>query len=203
MCPRAMSYRPRTVDRLLDKLFPHVPAIALDGPKAVGKSTTALQRTKSMLNLDNERQRQTATADPDAALRRDPPVFIDEWQKAPAIWDAVRHPVAPDPTGGRFLLAGSATPAQGATAHSGAGRVGRLRLRPMTLTERGFSPSVTLGHLLKGGAQHRARRVSPPRWCGRASLGRRSVRHPDVSAVEATGEIHLGQQPVGLLPGGR
>lgn len=47
-----------------------------------------------------------------------------------------RRAVDTDATGGQFLLVGSATPAPGAAAHSGAGRIGRLRMRPMTLSER-------------------------------------------------------------------
>ncbi|MFQ2845797.1 hypothetical protein ACLILZ_34050, partial [Mycobacterium paragordonae] len=63
----------------------------------------------------------------------------------------MRRAVDDDPSGGQFLLAGSASPRRGATAHSGAGRIGRLRMRPMTLSERGIaSPTVILGELLAG-----------------------------------------------------
>ena len=64
----------------------------------------------------------------------------------------VRRLVDEDRTGGQFLLVGSAAPAPGATAHSGAGRIGRLRMRPMTLSERGLTePTISLRVLLAGG----------------------------------------------------
>jgi predicted AAA+ superfamily ATPase len=79
-------------------------------------------------------------------------LLIDEWQKVPEVWDVVRRAVDEDRSGGQFLLTGSATPAPGATAHSGAGRIGRLRMRPMTLSERGVGEStVSLAGLLAGG----------------------------------------------------
>lgn len=95
--------------------------------------------------------REAMHADPGLLLTRPRPLLIDEWQKVPEVWDVVRRAVDDDPTGGQFLLAGSALPRQGATAHSGAGRIGRLRMRPMTLSERGIaSPTVSLGELLSG-----------------------------------------------------
>jgi hypothetical protein len=78
-------------------------------------------------------------------------LLIDEWQKVPGVWDVVRRAVDADPSGGQFLLTGSASPHPGATAHSGAGRIGRLRMRPMTLSERGVgTPEVSLAELLSG-----------------------------------------------------
>lgn len=76
-------------------------------------------------------------ADPELFRFRPRPILIDEWKNVAEVWDVVRHAVDRDPSGRQFLLAGSATPRAGATAHSGAGRIGRLRMRPMTLEERG------------------------------------------------------------------
>ena len=75
-------------------------------------------------------------ADPELLLSRPRPLLIDEWKNVAEVWDVVRHAVDRDPSGSQFLLAGSATPRAGATAHSGAGRIGRFRMRPMTLEER-------------------------------------------------------------------
>ncbi|WP_236971360.1 AAA family ATPase [Mycobacterium haemophilum] len=145
-----MRYVRRIVDDELDELFGQVPAIAIDGPKAVGK-TTAEQRVVGLLRLDAKPNREAVHADPGLLLTRPRPLLIDEWQKVPEVWDVVRRAVDDDPTGGQFLLAGSASPRHGATAHSGAGRIGRLRMRPMTLSERGIaSPTVSLGELLGG-----------------------------------------------------
>lgn len=146
-----MRYTRRIIDDELDALFGQIPAIAIDGPKAVGKTTTAEQRAVGLLRLDAKPNREAVHADPGVLLRRPRPLLIDEWQKVPEVWDVVRRAVDDDPTGGQFLLAGSATPPHGATAHSGAGRIGRLRMRPMTLSERGIaSPTVSLGELLAG-----------------------------------------------------
>ncbi len=146
-----MRYVRRIIDRELDELFGQIPAIAIDGPKAVGKTTTAEQRVLSLLRLDSKANLEAMQADPGLLLKRTRPLLVDEWQKVPEVWDVVRRAVDDDPTGGQFLLAGSASPRRGGTAHSGAGRIGRLRMRPMTLSERGVaSPTVSLSELLTG-----------------------------------------------------
>src|SRR5674476_1667450 len=147
----AMEYLRRIIDDELDDLFSQVPAIAIDGPKAVGKTTTAEQRARGLLKLDSRSNRASIQADPELVRTRVRPLLIDEWQKVPEVWDVVRRLVDEDRTGGQFLLVGSAAPAPGATAHSGAGRIGRLRMRPMTLSERGVTePTVSLRGLLSG-----------------------------------------------------
>ena len=146
-----MAYVRRILDDELDELFAQVPAIAIDGPKAVGKTTTAEQRAHGLLRLDSRANRESIQADPELVLTRARPLLIDEWQKVPEVWDVVRRAVDEDRGGGQYLLVGSAAPAPGATAHSGAGRIGRLRMRPMTLSERGVSePTVSLRGLLSG-----------------------------------------------------
>jgi len=128
------------------------PAIAVDGPKAVGKTTTAQQRASSALKPDFRASGSAIEADPELVRSRARPLLIDEWQKVPEVWDVVRRVADEDPSGGQFLLVGSAAPALGATAHSGSGRIGRLRMRPMTLSERGVcEPAVSLRGLLRGG----------------------------------------------------
>ncbi|GGK79403.1 ATP-binding protein [Ornithinimicrobium pekingense] len=146
-----MEYRRRVLDDELDDLFTQVPAVAIDGPKGVGKTTTAEQHVEGLLRLDSRSAREAIEAEPEQLLRRHRPLLIDEWQKVPEVWDVVRRAVDDDPSGGQFLLVGSASPAVGATAHSGAGRIGRLRMRPMTLSERGVaSTSVSVPSLLTG-----------------------------------------------------
>lgn len=148
-----MAYQRRIVDRELDELFPELAAIALDGAKAVGKTTTAEQRVDEVTRLDATAAREPIEAAPELILRRPRPLLIDEWQKVPQVWDVVRRAVDDDPSGGQFLLTGSASPQDGAIQHSGAGRIGRLRMRPMTLSERGLiEPSVSLTDILHGHA---------------------------------------------------
>ncbi len=144
------EYRRRIVDDEIDELFSALPAIALEGPKGVGKTATAERRVATTFRLDDPAQRAVASADPQVLLTATPPVLVDEWQHVPPVWDAVRRDVDRDLSPGRYLLAGSATPRTPPT-HSGAGRIVSVRLRPLALSERGLCPpSVSLGDLLRG-----------------------------------------------------
>lgn len=139
------------MDDELDELFGELPAIAIEGAKGTGKTSTASQRVESVLSLDDAAVRSLVASDPAAALRRHSSVLVDEWQLLPEIWDAVRRAVDDNPRGGRFLLTGSATLPPGTRIHSGAGRIVGLRMRPMTLPERGVTtPLVSLGDLGHG-----------------------------------------------------
>lgn len=146
------QYRRRIVDDELDELLAGLPAIAVDGPKAVGKTASAMRRAGSVYRLDNEGERSILEADPARMLDGDRPILIDEWQRLPQSFDRVRRAVDGGAPPGSFLLTGSASPIVSPT-HSGAGRIVRLRLRPMTLAERGVGdPTVSLGGLLAGGS---------------------------------------------------
>ncbi|GAB3251785.1 ATP-binding protein [Arthrobacter pigmenti] len=149
-----MAYIERTVDRELDELLPVAPAIALDGPKGVGKTGTARRRVDTTWFLDDPAQREVARADFDLASVPPGSILLDEWQKLPQVWDSVRRQVDAGVPAGRFLLTGSATPVDPAGTHSGAGRILSLRMRPMGLHERGgITPTVSLSALLTGTAQ--------------------------------------------------
>lgn len=149
-----MNYVLRVVDAELDDLMSGLPAISLDGPKGVGKTATAQRRARSTLALDESRQRELLRADPERLERLAHPVLIDEWQRLPEVWDLVRRSVDRRSVAGRYLLTGSATPSPDAPVHSGAGRIVRVRMRPLALCERGLqSPSVSVSDLLMG---HRA-----------------------------------------------
>lgn len=146
-----MAYRRRIVDDVLDELFPHLAAIALEGAKGVGKTATASQRATTSFSLNLPRQRETVAADLDYITQVPPPVLIDEWQLMPSIWDRVRKAVDDDGAGGQFLLAGSAGVAPGVRIHSGAGRIVSIAMRPLSLAERGLvEPTVSLAELLSG-----------------------------------------------------
>jgi uncharacterized protein len=144
------EYIPRIVDGELDELLDALPAVALEGPKGVGKTATAERRAATIFQLDTPTHRQLAEADPAQLLEADPPVLLDEWQHVPAVWDGVRRAVDRDSTPNRYLLAGSMAPTSAPT-HSGAGRIVTLRMRPFALSERGLaSPAVSLRELLSG-----------------------------------------------------
>jgi predicted AAA+ superfamily ATPase len=145
-----MDYRPRIVDEELDELLPGLPAIALEGPKAVGKTATALRRARTVHRLDDPAQQEIIAAEPDRMISGPRPVLIDEWQRFPSSWDTVRRAVDADRTPGQFLLTGSALPIDAPT-HSGAGRISTVRMRPLSLAERGIeTPTVSLRALLSG-----------------------------------------------------
>ena len=147
-----VSYRERHVDVELSDLLSGLPAVSLDGPKGVGKTATALRRAGSVLRLDLPRDRELVAADPAAALGSTSPVLIDEWQQWPPIWDEVRRAVDGGAAAGSYLLTGSATPTE--RIHSGAGRIVPIRMRPMTLAERGVSaPTVSLAAVMAGEAE--------------------------------------------------
>ncbi|WP_432514293.1 ATP-binding protein [Kineococcus sp. SYSU DK001] len=145
-----VPYAARVVDAELDELLAGLPAVALEGAKGVGKTRTALQRAATVVQLDDPAQRDLAVVDPARALRGQRPVLVDEWQQVPTTWDAVRRAVDAGAPPGAYLLAGSAVPRDTGT-HSGAGRIVRVRMRPMTLPERGVAaPTVSLAALLSG-----------------------------------------------------
>lgn len=144
------SYLRRIVDNELDELMTGLPAIALEGPKAVGKTATALQRAHTVHRLDDLAQLEIAQADPSRLTGGDRPVLVDEWQRLPSAWDVVRRAVDSDGSPGQFLLTGSASPTDAPT-HSGAGRIATVRMRPLSLAERGLGPStISLAALLSG-----------------------------------------------------
>ena len=145
-----MVYLPRIVDTELGELA-EAPAVSVEGPRGVGKTETALRRATTVHRLDDPDQLAVLRAAPRRVVAGEPPVLIDEWQRLPGSWDLVRRAVDDDPTGSRFLLTGSAAPAEAPT-HTGAGRIITVRMRPMSLAERGLqTPTVSLGELLAGG----------------------------------------------------
>jgi predicted AAA+ superfamily ATPase len=149
-------YAHRLIDDDLDEFMGGIAAIAIDGAKGVGKSTTAQRRATSVLRMDDPAHRSLLEAAPERLGELPPPILIDEWQLLPDVWDRVRRAVDDGATPGRFLLTGSATPAN-PPAHSGAGRIVSRLMRPMSLLERGVAtPIVSLGELLDGA------RPSPP-----------------------------------------
>lgn len=142
-------YQPRIVDGELDELIGVLPAIAIEGPKGVGKTRTALPRAATVRRLDDPAELSVAEADPSLLLEGERPVLIDEWQRLPQVWDLVRRAVDDGAPPGSFLLTGSAVPEPPPT-HSGAGRIVSLRLRPMALNERTRTATVSLAELLGG-----------------------------------------------------
>lgn len=138
----------RLVDQSLRKLLAQTPAVILDGPRGVGKTTLGLAHAKTVLNLEIPALRELAQSQPDELVRGNEPVFIDEWHLAPEVIGGVRRAVDKDRSPGRFLLAGSGSKE---LPHSGAGRVNTLRVRPLLLQERKRSDEqISLAQLIEG-----------------------------------------------------
>jgi predicted AAA+ superfamily ATPase len=146
-----MRYLRRVVDEELDALLPALAALSLDGAKGVGKTETATRRARTVFALDEAPQRDLLQADPDRLARASRPVLVDEWQRFPAVWDMIRRSVDRDPSPNQYLLTGSATAATDAPMHSGAGRIVQVRMRPLSLPERGLcTATVSVRALLTG-----------------------------------------------------
>ncbi len=151
-----MEYRKRIADELLELQLEAAGIALIDGAKWCGKTTTALQHAKSAIFMDNPEYMQDykrlAETNVYTLLEGDNPRLIDEWQKAPQIWDACRFVVDRRGEDGQFILTGSAEPVnQSRLSHTGTGRVGWVHMRPMSLFESGDSKgNVSLADLFDG-----------------------------------------------------
>lgn len=145
------DYLKRVIDYEIAQVFPQLPALCIAGAKGVGKTETAQRLALTTYQLDQVDTRTILQADPRIFLQQPPPVLLDEWQLLPETWDTVRRAVDAGVRPGSFLLTGSASPKPGVQTHSGAGRIITLRMRPLTLSERGIAtPTVSLRGLFAG-----------------------------------------------------
>lgn len=150
-----MRYLSRIVDAELADRLAAIGAVVMEGPKSCGKTVTARNVASSEVLLDvDENARRMVGVDPSSVLRGETPRLIDEWQTEPAIWNHIRRAVDDRASPGQFILTGSAVPADDVTRHSGAGRLTRLRMRPMSLFEtKHSSGEISLRQLLDGAGQ--------------------------------------------------
>lgn len=151
-----VAYKPRIADRLLTRKLAGKGAVLIEGPKWCGKTTTAKQQAKSMLNLGESnvlrQSLQMMELSPITLLEGDTPRLIDEWQTIPPLWDTIRSEVDRRGDFSQFILTGSSVlPDAESTIHSGTGRFARIKMRPMSLLESGESTgSVSLTKLFEG-----------------------------------------------------
>ena len=151
-----IEYYPRIGDAELAQRLESAGAVLIEGPRACGKTAMARQVAASEVLLDvDENARRAVAVDPALVLAGDAPRLIDEWQIEPVLWNHVRRAVdrgaGEERRSGRFILTGSAAPADDVTRHTGAGRISRLRLRTMTLLESRISTGeISLQQLLDG-----------------------------------------------------
>ena len=148
-----IDYQPRIADGELQELLGILPAISIEGPRAVGKTRTALRHANTVYALDDPEVLDAVRADPRRLTQGESPILIDEWQRYPPSWDMVRREVDKGFRPGRFILTGSSRPKR-LPVHSGAGRVVTMRMWTTTLAERlphpKGGPMVGLSSLLSG-----------------------------------------------------
>jgi len=128
------------IEKTLENKLSYIGAVHVEGPKWCGKSTTASRFAKTVVKLQDpivfQRFKVYASTSKEELLQGEKPILFDEWQKIPDLWDFVRldvddHPEEP----GRYLLTGSAKPAEDGSRHSGTGRIAKIRMRPLSLFE--------------------------------------------------------------------
>lgn len=150
-------YLKRLIDERIELYLSAFGAVCIEGPKWCGKTWTSEFHAESEIKLQdpagNYQNRNLAKMSPLMILQGEYPRLIDEWQDVPEIWDAVRSEI--DKTGekGRFILTGSSTPNRKGIMHSGAGRIGRIKMHTMSLYEAGYSDGkISLEDICEGKA---------------------------------------------------
>ncbi|MEC4175233.1 DUF4143 domain-containing protein [Adlercreutzia sp. R7] len=163
---KPQGYLPRQIDTLVERRLAEFGAVEIRGTRWSGKSWTSRAFAESVVRIDEGIA--LFEEDPALALLGERPHAIDEWQDVPAIWNHVRHAVddaanAP----GQYILTGSSTPPEKGKLHSGAGRISRIRMRTMTLAERGVSNgAVSLSGLFDGSFAPAANSVTLEDYAG-------------------------------------
>ena len=148
-------YYPRLVENEIERALKTSGAILVAGPKFCGKTTTCMLYQKSFVKLNTKQAITMAKMNPKGILAGDKPRLIDEWQKAPDIWNQVKDDLDFKYEFGKYILTGSSTPADKTEVHhSGAGRITPVKMRPMSLWESKESKgTVSLLDLFNGGKQ--------------------------------------------------
>ncbi|MEI7979975.1 MAG: DUF4143 domain-containing protein [Bacteroidota bacterium] len=147
-----MSYQERITDKEIQRKLKASGAVLIRGAKACGKTESAKQIAKSVLNVDRDEQVQALiNIAPKRLLNGETPRLIDEWQVQPKLWDYIRHEIDDRKKNAQFILTGSANPEESAKMHSGAGRFTIVDMRTMSWQELGFSSGkISLSALFKG-----------------------------------------------------
>jgi len=133
-----MDYKKRITDELLKIKLEAFGAALIVGPKGCGKTTTAKQLSHTIIEFEDEDNRESllkvANTMPSKLLKGEKPILFDEWQDAPKIWGAIRKSI--DDTGdvGMYILTGSSSQDID-TPHTGTMRISRLTMLPMSLYE--------------------------------------------------------------------
>lgn len=143
MSLREKKYIDRLVDDKIEKYLSVFGAVSIEGPKWCGKTWTSYNHANSKVLLDKEEIRERAEINPDLVLDSEKPILIDEWNLVPKLWDAVRRKCDEVSTPGNYILTGSTKLSdkeqREKVHHSGAGRIGKIKMHTMSLYESGDS----------------------------------------------------------------
>ncbi len=176
-------YYERLIEKEIERKLKSSGAVLVAGPKFCGKTTTCMKYQKSFVKLNTKQAIAMARMNPGGVLDGETPRLIDEWQKAPDIWNQVKDDLDFHYEFGKYILTGSSTPADKTEVHhSGAGRITPVRMRPMSLWESKDSKgTVSLDELFKGG--------KPTPW----------DLNPDFSLSDVAHLICRGGWPISVL----
>ena len=148
------GYKKRLLDDKISKYLSLFGAISIEGPKWCGKTWTALNHSESVTYVTKSEIRDLALNNPKYIFENKRPQLIDEWQKVPSIWDAVRHECDEDSNKGKFILTGSTTLEKDEADeiyHSGTGRIATMKMETMSLYESGDSSGdISIMDMLNG-----------------------------------------------------
>lgn len=129
-------YYSRLIEKEIELKLRTSGAVVVAGPKFCGKTTTCMLYQKSFIKLNTKQSITMARMNPQGVLTGEKPRLIDEWQKAPDIWNQIKDDLDFDYQFGKYILTGSSTPADKTEVHhSGAGRITPIKMRPMSLWE--------------------------------------------------------------------
>ena len=148
-----MQYIKRVVDDALDKKAEAFNAINIVGPKGCGKTRTAKERCKTIIEFQDEEKRDgylaVAQTSSKLFLKNPKPILFDEWQDATKIWGTIRKDCDDHPENvGEYYLTGSSSK-KVETPHTGTGRITEVTMLPMTLWETGESNGqISLSNIL-------------------------------------------------------
>ena len=147
------GYRPRLIDKKIERYLDVFGAILIEGPKWCGKTWTSLNHAESVSYVTETSVEKLALIDPKNIFEEKRPQLIDEWQIVPSIWDSVRHECDRSHDTGNFILTGSTTLKDNEKKkvhHSGAGRIARMNMHTMSLFESGDSKGqISISQMLK------------------------------------------------------
>ena len=149
-----MEYIRRIMDDVIDRKNEAFNAISIIGPKGCGKTRTAKERCKTVIEFQDEEKRDgylsVAETAPGLLLKKERPILFDEWQDAPKIWGMIRKDCDDHPEKvGEYYLTGS-TSKKIDTPHTGTGRISEILMYPMTLWETGESTGeVSLSRIVE------------------------------------------------------